>query len=125
MPSSGDGSWAHSLDRWQQLPLAVALWLVLPGGKHEARGLIDLRDRTLELSSRNNEDYENYRKNQIFILKTRDLLNRTVNDPAVSSLEMIRNTEDPVRLVEEGITVTAPCSLYPRGDNERQPTWTT
>lgn len=87
--------------------VSAAMWMAMPGGKHEARGLIDLRDKTFELSSRNADDYENYRKSQIFILKTRDLLNRTVNDPAVASLEMIRNTDDPVRLLEEYVTVTS------------------
>jgi succinoglycan biosynthesis transport protein ExoP len=85
---------------------SAAMWLALPGGKHEARGHIDLRDRTFELSSKNAEDYENYRKQQIFILKTRDLINRTVNDPAVASLEMIKSSDDPVRLLEEYITVS-------------------
>ncbi len=87
--------------------ISAAMWLALPGGKHESRGLIDLRDPTFEVSSKYSEDYENYRKRQIFILKTRDLLNRTVNDPAVASLEMIKSTDDPVRLLEEYITVTA------------------
>ncbi|HEV3438610.1 MAG TPA: hypothetical protein VG122_14695, partial [Gemmata sp.] len=89
------------------LGVATGLWLALPGGKHEARGLIDLRDKSFELTSKNAEDYETYRKNQIFILKTRDLLNRTVNDPAVSSLETIKSAEDPVRLLEENISATA------------------
>ncbi|HEV3384528.1 MAG TPA: polysaccharide biosynthesis tyrosine autokinase, partial [Gemmata sp.] len=87
--------------------ISAAVWLALPGGKHEARGLIDLRDTTYELNSKNAENYEDYRKKQIFILKTRDLLNRTVNDPAVASLEMIKSSDDPVRILEEYITVTA------------------
>lgn len=87
--------------------IAACLWLALPGGKHEARGLIDLRDKNFELTSKNAEDYETYRKNQIFILKTRDLLNRTVNDPAVSSLEIIKTADDPVRVLEESISATA------------------
>jgi capsular exopolysaccharide synthesis family protein len=86
----------------------ITVWLLMPAGKHEARGLIELRerDRILELS-KNSEDYETYRKNQMFDLKGRELLNRTVNDPAVSSLETIKNVDDPVRLLEESISVTA------------------
>ena len=71
--------------------------MLLPGGKHEARGLIDLPDLKMDIAAKHEPDYENYRKNQVFILKTRDLLARTVNDPAVSSLEMIRGSDDPVR----------------------------
>jgi capsular exopolysaccharide synthesis family protein len=84
-----------------------ALWFVLPGGKHEARGLINLRDKNLDIGNKNQEDYEAYKRNQIFILKTRDLLNRTANDPAVASLEMMKNAEDPVRLIEENLSITA------------------
>ena len=101
---------------------ATVLWLALPAGKHEARGLISLRDRsTTDVTSRNAEDYDSYRKNQIFIIKTRELLNRTVNDPAVASLETIKNSEDPAHMLEESITVkdSAPSivSVTMKGNN--------
>jgi len=85
---------------------AVLVWLVLPGGKHEARALVNLRDRNADLAFKNVEDYESYRRNQIFILKTRDLLTRTVNDPAVASLDMVKAADDPVRLLEESVAVS-------------------
>jgi capsular exopolysaccharide synthesis family protein len=85
----------------------------MPAGKHEARGLIDLRDRNSPLAFKNGEDYESYRRNQMFILKTRDLLRRTVDDPSVSSLEMMRNVppEERERLLEECMTVTLAAPL--------------
>ena len=88
---------------------AVGLWVVLPGGKHEARALVQLRPRTtLDVGVKSNEDYESYRKNQAFIMKTRDLITRTLADPAVASLETIKNADDPIRHVEEYITVSTP-----------------
>jgi polysaccharide biosynthesis transport protein len=87
---------------------AAVAFLLMPPGKHEARGLIDLRSRDNNLSFKNGDDYESYRRNQIFILKTRDLIRRTVDDPAVSSLEMIRSIppEDRERMLEESMTAT-------------------
>ncbi len=88
--------------------VSLSVWMVLPGGKHEARGLVNLHERSIaDTSFRTNEDYESYRREQIFIFKTRDLLRRTVNDPAVSSLEMIRGVEEPERLLEDNLVITA------------------
>src|SRR5437868_1819432 len=53
--------------------VALVVWFVLPGGKHEARALVNLRDQNSDLAFKNSEDYESYRRNQIFVLKTRDL----------------------------------------------------
>jgi capsular exopolysaccharide synthesis family protein len=86
--------------------VALTVWLLMPGGKHEARGLIRLRDREGDIAFKNSEDYESYRRNQVFILKTRALLQRTVNEPAVASLGTVRASDDPARAVEENLQVT-------------------
>jgi capsular exopolysaccharide synthesis family protein len=90
------------------LGAAIVAWVLMPAGKHEARGLIDLRDRSSPMAFKNGEDYDSYRRNQMFILKTRDLIRRTVNDPAVNSLDMMRNVppDDRERLLEESMSVT-------------------
>ncbi len=85
----------------------TTVWLILPGGKHEARALVNLREKNTDYGAKTSEDYDSYRREQIFILKTRDLTARTVNDPAVASLEMIRTAEDRERVIEEGLVVTA------------------
>ena len=87
--------------------VAAAVWLVLPGGKHEARALVNLRPRNIEVNARERDDYESYRRNQIFILKTRELLARTVGDAAVVGLTMIKEADDPVRMLEENLSVSA------------------
>lgn len=87
--------------------VGIALWVALPGGKHEARALVNLRPRNLDYSSREREDYESYRRNQIFILKTRELLARTASDAAVVGLEMVKSTDDPTRMLEENLSISA------------------
>jgi len=86
----------------------MAVWVAMPAGKHEARGLINLRDRNTDvITFKSNEDYESYRRNQIFILKTRDLLTRVVGDPSVGSLTMFKGVEDRERMIEESLMVSA------------------
>jgi polysaccharide biosynthesis transport protein len=86
---------------------AVGVWAVLPAGKHTARSSVELRAAGPEIGTRTGEDFETFRKNQMFLLKTRDLINRTLADPSVGSLDMVKNADDPVRMLEEGIKVDA------------------
>ena len=41
----------------------------------------------------------------MFLLKTRDLITRTLAEPAVSSLDMVKQSSDPVSMIEEQIKV--------------------
>jgi hypothetical protein len=82
--------------------VAIGLWFALPNRKHEVQGFIELREKSSFSSA---EEYEGYLKNQLFLLKSREVLTRTVNDPAVSDLEMIKRSKDPVRFLEENIFV--------------------
>jgi capsular exopolysaccharide synthesis family protein len=87
---------------------AVGIWLILPTGKHSARSLIELRAKGPELVNRQAEDFQSFRQDQLFLLRTRDIVTRTLAEPSVSSLETIRNADDPVRYMEEGIQTTVP-----------------
>lgn len=84
--------------------LAVGIWLVLPSGKHQARAIVQLRSRGVELS-RNNEDFAEYRQRQTYLLKSRDLITRTLADPAIASLRMVQEAADPVQMLETQIRV--------------------
>src|SRR5262249_40851571 len=88
------------------LTAGVAAWLALPAGKHEARAHVQIRFTSQDGITKPTEDPEGFRRDQLFLLKTRDLINRTLADPSVASLEMIRNSNDPVRLLEENIKVS-------------------
>ncbi|MBY0514218.1 MAG: polysaccharide biosynthesis tyrosine autokinase [Gemmataceae bacterium] len=85
---------------------AVGVWLALPSGKHEAKAHVRMRLPANDGLVRNTEDPESYRKTQVFLLKTRTLINRTLAEPSVASLETIRNSDDPIKLLEENIKVT-------------------
>ena len=86
--------------------VAIGLWMVMPSGKHQARAIVQLRPKSVEFLSKNQEDFEAYRRHQMFLLKTRDLLTRTLADPAVVSLDSIKQADDPVTMLEEQIKVT-------------------
>ncbi|HEX4607528.1 MAG TPA: CpsD/CapB family tyrosine-protein kinase, partial [Urbifossiella sp.] len=64
-----------------------------------------LRPSSVESGNRQVEDFESFRRSQMFLVKSRDLINRTLADPKIASLPTVRDTEDPVRLLEEGVRV--------------------
>ncbi len=85
--------------------VAVGIWVALPGGKHQARALVQLRPKGVEFVNRSQENFAEYRGRQVFLLQTRDLITQTLAEPAVSSLEMIKQSPDPVSMIEEQIKV--------------------
>ncbi len=91
---------------------AAGVWMLMPAGKHQAKALIRLRQKTTELS-KSQEDFDSFRRDQMVILRTRDLIMRVVGEPSIASLETIKNSDDPVRFIEEGLTVkdTSPTTL--------------
>ena len=91
---------------------AAGVWMLMPAGKHQAKALIRLRQKTTELS-KSQEDFDSFRRDQMVILRTRDLIMRVVGEPSIASLETIKNSDDPIRFIEEGLTVkdTSPTTL--------------
>lgn len=85
--------------------VAVGIWVLLPGGKHEARALVQLKPKGIEFVNKNPENFAEYRDRQRFLLKTRDLITKTLAEPAVSSLDMVKQSGDPVTMLEEQIKV--------------------
>lgn len=86
--------------------VAAGVWLAMPAGKHQARALVQLRPKQIEFVNKTQEDFEAYRRQQMFFLKTRDLLTRVLADPAVSSLDLVKGSEDPVQALEDALRVT-------------------
>lgn len=89
---------------------AVVGWFALPSGKHEARAHIQIRLTSSNGVTRPVDDPESFRRTQMFILKTRDLITRALADPSVASTETVQNAikngDDPVKLVEDNLKVT-------------------
>ncbi|HMC04761.1 MAG TPA: polysaccharide biosynthesis tyrosine autokinase [Actinomycetota bacterium] len=88
--------------------VAVAIWLLLPAGKHSARSDVELKMKGPDLVNRQGEDFEAFRREQMFHVRTRDLITRTLAEPAVAGLETIRSSDDPVRFLEENLQVSMP-----------------
>jgi capsular exopolysaccharide synthesis family protein len=82
--------------------VATGVWLALPAGKHQARVLVEVKPRT-DLSGRPVEDFDAFRRGQQVLIKTRDLITRTLAEPQVAALPTIKNSEDPVRYLERGL----------------------
>jgi len=85
--------------------LGTGMWFILPAGKHTARATIQLRPSTVETGKGQAEDFESFRRSQMFLVKSRDLVNRTLAEPKIASLQTVREAEDPVQLIETGIRV--------------------
>jgi capsular exopolysaccharide synthesis family protein len=89
--------------------VALAAWMLMPGGKHQVRAFVQLRPRNYDIFVKNPEDYTEYRERQKFLLKAPDLIANVVREPAVSSIESIRaavrNGDDPAQLVAEQLRV--------------------
>lgn len=84
----------------------VGVWMALPAGKHQVRAIVQLRTKGIDLSGRNQDDYREYRRQQMYLLKSRDLITRTIAEPAVSSLDMVKQSDDPVQMLEDQLKVT-------------------
>ena len=83
---------------------ATAVWMLMPTGKHQGKALVRLRQKTSELN-RSQEDFDAFRRDQMVILRTRDLITRTLGEPSIASLETVKGSDDPVRWMEDGLTV--------------------
>jgi succinoglycan biosynthesis transport protein ExoP len=101
--------------------VATGIWFALPGGKHQARALIQIRPKGADFIEKSTEDFPTFRQNQVYILKTRDLFIRTLAAPEVAGLATIRGSDDPIRLLEETVKadVVAPeiISVTMSGEN--------
>lgn len=97
--------------------VGVGIWLAMPAGKHAARALIELRTKGPELVTRQGEDINAVRQDQLFLLRTRDIHVRTLLDPAVQSLPTINQlrgdgttipSDEQIKFLEEGLVTSAP-----------------
>jgi capsular exopolysaccharide synthesis family protein len=82
--------------------VAVGVWTALPAGKHQVRTLIEVKPRT-DVAGKPMDDFDAFRRNQLILIKTRDLATRTVGDPVVNALPTVKTADDPVRFVEKGL----------------------
>jgi polysaccharide biosynthesis transport protein len=85
---------------------AVGVWMLLPAGKHEVSAVVELRPRgDAGFVKTNSEDQNNFARQQAYLLRARDLLTRTISDPAIGSLAFVKGSEEPVTMLSERIKV--------------------
>lgn len=68
--------------------------------------LVQLQPKQVDFANKTQEDFEAYRRHQIFLVKTRPVITRTLADPAVGSLDTVKQSEDPVAMLEDSLRVT-------------------
>ncbi|MFM8274334.1 MAG: hypothetical protein ACKODX_18660, partial [Gemmata sp.] len=85
--------------------VVVGVWMAMPAGKHQARALVQLQPRRVEIVGKGQE-FDAYRRHQIFLLKAPDLITRVVADPAVASLETIKESDEPISMIENALRVS-------------------
>jgi hypothetical protein len=85
--------------------VAAGVWAQLPGGRHQARAVIELHPPNLALHARPADDTEALQRKAQFILRTQNLMSRTLADPRVAGLGTVRAAEDPARLLVDRLSV--------------------
>jgi capsular exopolysaccharide synthesis family protein len=97
--------------------VGVGIWLALPAGKHSARALIELKGKGPDLVNRQADDFQSFRQDQLFLLRTRDIITRTLNETTVQSLETMHKlkgdghvlpSDEQIRFLEEGLQTSVP-----------------
>jgi len=91
--------------------LAGALtWIFLPRG-YEAVAWLRVRDKSGMYgagASRDNAEYESFRKTQVQLIKSPFVLTSALRRPGISNLAMFTGEDDPVGLLMRNVQVTAP-----------------
>lgn len=86
---------------------AIGIWSALPGGKHEVRALVQLKPRSPGIiGGDGGVTFDKYREHQRYLIKSRPLITQTLAEPAVASLESVRNSDNAVQLVEDQLKVS-------------------
>jgi capsular exopolysaccharide synthesis family protein len=83
---------------------AAAVWLALPAGKHQVRGLLQVRPApTILEKNAQQEDFDAFKQNTLRLIKTDNVLRLVVTDPAVNRLGYMQGLDEPVRFLDEAV----------------------
>ena len=109
------------------LAAAAALWISSPTGKHQVKAVVEILPMRASVNSGQgnyDENFDNFKKNQEEIVKTRMIIKRVVANPDVANFPMIAQAEDPVKSVQDLIVQRWPTpdlmSIGMNGDNPDQ-----
>lgn len=86
--------------------IAAGTWYLMPTSKYTARAMLQVassQPKMIFKTEENRVDFQIYQRTQLTLLKSRNLLNKALNDSRVSKLEVVRNQVDPVLWLEKKI----------------------
>ncbi len=86
---------------------AAGVWLAMPAGKHQVRGLLQIRPNAAMVgkSAGTDPEFESFKKTQESLIKGRRLVEKVYRDPKVAQLHDIRTADDPLLYLEQSIRV--------------------
>jgi capsular exopolysaccharide synthesis family protein len=89
---------------------AVGAWCLIPSGRHQARALVEFRPPPADLTPWPGpaDDAEGFRRDQVVLVRTRDLIARTLAEPSVARLATVTAADDPVRMIEDALAADTP-----------------
>lgn len=86
--------------------LGAGVWFSYPKGNHTARSILQLRSNSIEVG-KGQDDFTAFRQSQMYLVRSRDLVNRTLADARVKGLPTFKDKDDDemVRTLEDGLRV--------------------
>lgn len=105
---------------------AAGVWLAMPAGKHQVRGLLQIKPNTQMVGKNAGVDpeFESFKKTQESLIKGRRLVEKVYRDPKVAQLHDIRTADDPLIYLEQAIRVRwdSPelLAVWMNGDDPKQ-----
>jgi capsular exopolysaccharide synthesis family protein len=92
------------------VPAAGLVWLIAPTN-FDVAGYLHVGDPPSVASGekpRNASEYESFRKTQVALIKSVGVLSEALKTPGVADLPMLVNRSEPIKFLEDEISVTAP-----------------
>jgi len=85
---------------------ALGAWFLVPPSKYTTRALLQVASsppKVIFRTEENRVDFGTYQKTQLMLIKSRTVLNKSLNDPKVIKLKDVREQVDPVLWLEKKI----------------------
>jgi polysaccharide biosynthesis transport protein len=92
------------------VPAALATWLILPK-QFEVQAVLQFRSVDDFLGDKgfvNHEEIKQWRETQLLMMRTDMMLTRTLGDPKVANLDMIRKEDEPIYFLKKSLSVYSP-----------------
>ncbi len=80
---------------------AVALWIAAPQGKHQVKALLEILPENFGPNQQSDNNSENFKSNQMVLIKTRTILNRVVQDEKLKDTQLVKGADDPAKVIED------------------------